>query len=913
MMQKIVSLLLVVGLSGSMAWGGQNDLVSWENAMRSRRPHLPARETRSSLTLKAVTAAKNGESATAIRAAAKKALGTLPGSAAFKTMFKTDEEQIEIADFTSGGIHNRLAVYGQLGNFAPYYLIADGLAVNGPSDMAEFLKRNCGINEMSAVFSVEDVLTAAEVEIKDRGEGVAVPYERFYFVFVDDKPGANWAHPCRYVFIAEDCSSFTILYKAWHPRLSVRATQESIPLQPLGETPQADGKSLEEIKASVYNYARGLAAKNSIDYSLGDKSKAYFVLISGGGDKYSNGIRFWCDTAMMYSTLTKKYGVSKDHIYVYMSDGTSSEADANLGSDSSPSFVDSPWDLDGDSSTDITGAATWNNVDSGFSTLRSKLTSSDQLFIFVTSHGGPDGVEGPSNYDCYAWLFDNNSSAYFTDDDLASWTSGFSCPVAFAIETCYSGGFIDDICNSKPNRVVATACNHYESSYGTGHGSSSWTWQKTSAHNTWSAPLIAAFRGYTPGPLAYYTDYPWSDYDTANADSNGDGKVSFAEARIYAYNNDTARCTLSTHSSTCGSDNWTEHPQYRESTSGLGSRFWLIPSEGGGALVFSDSFRDAAANPETCASGSISGSNSGAMSESGEPMASYGATVWFSWTAPVSGTATFSTSGSNFDTVMGIYTGSSLSTLTKVCENDDDPKGGTTSYGVIKVAAGVTYHICIAGWSNSTGTIMLTWNLDVPKLTVWFNLGNHGKRVGGGDMKQTVEYGSYAIEPVVQAYPGYIFKGWNKTLGPLKVHNYTITARYVPANCAVTFNIGSKGRHVGGGDMKQTVPFGGKVSNPPGVKAADGWTFLGWDGNISLITRSVTFTAQYDKPVCTATFVIDGKKGRHVEGGDMKQSLAYGNSPVPPGVKANAGYTFKGWSPAIGGMTRSQTYTAVFK
>ena len=294
-------------------------------------------------------------------------------------------------------------------------------------------------------------------------------------------------------------------------------------------------------------------------------------------------------------------------------------------------------------------------------------------------------------------------------------------------------------------------------------------------------------------------------------------------------------------------------------------------------------------------------------------MRSYGATVWFSWKASVSGTAKFSTTGSSFDTVMGIYTGSVVSSLTKVCENDNDPQGGTTSYCAIKVTAGTTYLICIAGRSGATGDVKLTWSLDVPNLTVWFNLGDHGKRTGGGGMKQTVKYGDYAVEPVVQAYPGYVFKGWNKSLGPIEMHNYTITARYVPANCSVTFNVGAKGRHVGGGDMKQTVPFGGKVSNPPGVKAADGWRFLGWDSNLSLITRSITVTAQYDKPVCTATFVIDVEKGRHVEGGDMKQSLAYGNSPVPPGVKTNAGYTFTGWSPAIGGMTKSQTYTAAFK
>lgn len=74
-------------------------------------------------------------------------------------------------------------------------------------------------------------------------------------------------------------------------------------------------------------------------------------------------------------------------------------------------------------------------------------------------------------------------------------------------------------------------------------------------------------------------------------------------------------------------------------------------------------------------------------------------------------------------------------------------------------------------------------------------------------------------------------------------------------------------------------------------------------------SNAVTFTMG-DKG--SSYFVLIGG-GRCVGGGDMKQSLSYGTSPVPPGVSANAGYVFKGWSPAIGAMKKSQTYTAVFE
>src|SRR5437773_5978573 len=74
-----------------------------------------------------------------------------------------------------------------------------------------------------------------------------------------------------------------------------------------------------------------------------------------------------------------------------------------------------------------------------------------------------------------------------------------------------------------------------------------------------------------------------------------------------------------------------------------------------------------------------SGSNVGAAKESGEPTIAGrigGKSVWWSWTAPSAGTVTIKTTGSSFDTLLGVYTGSSVSALTTVASNDDDPSGG---------------------------------------------------------------------------------------------------------------------------------------------------------------------------------------------------------------------------------------------
>src|ERR1017187_1063088 len=71
----------------------------------------------------------------------------------------------------------------------------------------------------------------------------------------------------------------------------------------------------------------------------------------------------------------------------------------------------------------------------------------------------------------------------------------------------------------------------------------------------------------------------------------------------------------------------------------------------------------------------VTGSSVGATRETGEPYHAGntgGASVWWSWTAPSVGTVTISTAGSSFDTVLGVYTGSSVSALMEVASNDDE-------------------------------------------------------------------------------------------------------------------------------------------------------------------------------------------------------------------------------------------------
>ena len=110
-------------------------------------------------------------------------------------------------------------------------------------------------------------------------------------------------------------------------------------------------------------------------------------------------------------------------------------------------------------------------------------------------------------------------------------------------------------------------------------------------------------------------------------------------------------------------------------------------------------------------SGSSTGNNVGATTESGEPIQS-GTTnsVWWSWTAPASGNIVFDTINSSFDTYLYVYTGNSVNSLTLITSNDDIGGGSLASKVSFAVTAGTTYYIAVDGYQSNTGNITLNYS-----------------------------------------------------------------------------------------------------------------------------------------------------------------------------------------------------------
>lgn len=155
-------------------------------------------------------------------------------------------------------------------------------------------------------------------------------------------------------------------------------------------------------------------------------------------------------------------------------------------------------------------------------------------------------------------------------------------------------------------------------------------------------------------------------------------------------------------------------------SSAAGTTYYLAVGGYGGAqgdlvlrrmlvgLPVSDAF--AVPLPLAPAGGALEVATTTASAERGEPAHDGDAaahSVWFTWTAPADGPVTFSSCGSDFDTVLAVYAGSTLGTLTRLASDDDTCELGARA-GVV-ATAGTTYRIALDGFHGAAGTATLSW------------------------------------------------------------------------------------------------------------------------------------------------------------------------------------------------------------
>lgn len=105
----------------------------------------------------------------------------------------------------------------------------------------------------------------------------------------------------------------------------------------------------------------------------------------------------------------------------------------------------------------------------------------------------------------------------------------------------------------------------------------------------------------------------------------------------------------------------------------------------------------------------LTGTTLSATREDGEPDhwgSSYGRSAWWTFTMPTTGTVRLSTSASYFDTVVAVYTGDSVNTLSLVADSDDEDESGDTSVE-FPGTAGTVFWVAIDGLDGASGAVEL--------------------------------------------------------------------------------------------------------------------------------------------------------------------------------------------------------------
>lgn len=155
---------------------------------------------------------------------------------------------------------------------------------------------------------------------------------------------------------------------------------------------------------------------------------------------------------------------------------------------------------------------------------------------------------------------------------------------------------------------------------------------------------------------------------------------------------------------------------------------------------------------------SVKGYNTNATKETGDPRQGDnpgGRSVWWRWTAPSAGSVTLDTRGSYFDSTLGVYTGATLTALTKVADNDDiDPGVRQNSTLTFNATAGTEYRIDVDGYNSIEQDSSDTTGADSAGITL--NLAFTGSlgtapTISTQPASQTVNSGASASFSVVAA------------------------------------------------------------------------------------------------------------------------------------------------------------------
>lgn len=282
--------------------------------------------------------------------------------------------------------------------------------------------------------------------------------------------------------------------------------------------------------------------------------------------------------------------------------------------------------------------------------------------------------------------------------------------------------------------------------------------------------------------------------------------------------------------------------------------------------------------------GSVLATNLLASKEPGEPKHdgnNGGHSLWWKWTAPSNGAVVINTDNSTFNTVLAVYTGTTVSNLTQIAADDDEntSQGQLTSQVRFQAIAGTQYEIAVDGKGGATGIVQLNlkFSADTKAPTVSISSPKNGAKLtvpsvfiqGKASDNLAVALVQYRLENAAGTNDYQDADGtntWSATVdnlipGPntIRVLAIDISGNEATAASTVTFVATSQIQVSVTGSGTVTPNLNGQLLQVGNTfkmtaKPSSGQVFSNWTGSVTSTASALTFVMQSNM-VLTANFV----------------------------------------------------------
>ena len=168
---------------------------------------------------------------------------------------------------------------------------------------------------------------------------------------------------------------------------------------------------------------------------------------------------------------------------------------------------------------------------------------------------------------------------------------------------------------------------------------------------------------------------------------------------------------------------------------------------------------------------------------------------------------------------------------------------------------------------------------------------------------QEVAHGSTAVPPQAPVHDGYAFTGWEGDYSNVRA-DVSVYALYEEKTTHTVTFLDMDGETV----IAVVEVSDSEAAQAPEAPEHEGYTFTGWDRDISCVTEDMTVIAVYEINVYTVTFLdMDGKTV-------IKEcEVEYGGSPEEPEAPEHEGYEFIGWDKDFSEVKEDMTVTAIYE